>query len=247
LQGKETTETFADIDTRTASEVARDNAYRTFVIAQKNLSNSSLVAPFDGVLNYNNGTSIGKYTNSLTPTFTMVDPKSVYFSAEVNELDIGKVKKGTPVKLEIDAHPGVVFDEAVTAVGYVNTFTSTGGTAYRIRISLPENQQNMFRVGMNGDAELILSKQANTISIPQSAIVEEDGESFVWIITPVGKTAKVMVETGISSLNDIEILSGLDERVLVIERPPSKIEEGDKVKTTIEGDENEKKRFFGLF
>lgn len=245
LQGKESTETFAEINTRTSAEVARDNAYRTFVIAQKNLSNANLYAPFAGIVNQNDGTSIGELSTSLSPTFTIVDPSTVYFAAEINEVDIPNIKVGTPARLELDAYGDEVLTESVTSVGFVDTITSTGGTAYRVRISLPGNADSKFRVGMNGDVELILSEKKGVVSIPQSAIVEENGNSFVWVVKDDGKAAKIPVETGVSSINDIEILNGLEEGNLVVERPPSQIEEGHKIRIIIEGEEDEQTGGFG--
>lgn len=245
LQGKEKDETFAEISTRTSAEVARDNAYRSYVIAQKSLSNSNLRAPFDGFINYNEGTSIGKLSTSMSPSFTIVDPNTVFFSAEINEIDIPRVKPGTPAVIELDAYPSDTYYESVKSVGYVSTFTSTGGTAYKIRISLPENKDNKFRIGMNGDIELILSSKKDVVSIPQSAISESDGISYVWVLGSDSKVKRVEVKTGVSSTDDIEIINGLNSGETIVERPPSAIEEGNRIKPIMEG--TTKKKILGIF
>ncbi|QQS38675.1 efflux RND transporter periplasmic adaptor subunit [Candidatus Woesebacteria bacterium] len=245
IQNKEKTETFAEINARTAAEVARDNAYRSFVIAQQNLSNTTLRAPFDGILSYADSASIGKLASSLEANFIIVDPTTVYFTADVGEIDIPTVKVGTPVRLELDAYPDEKYDEKVISVGYVSKITSTGGTAYKINISLPNNTENKFRVGMNGDAELILSTHKDTISIPQSALIEENGNDYVWVVNQKGKAEKVEVKTGTSSINDIEIVDGLNIGDTVISRPPAKIEVGNKIK--IKNEDNSNGKFMGLF
>ncbi len=52
LKDKDSTETFAEIDTRTTAEVAKDNAYDALRIAEYNLRNATLTAPFEGLVTY---------------------------------------------------------------------------------------------------------------------------------------------------------------------------------------------------
>lgn len=230
LQGKEKTETYADIDARTTAEVTRDNAYRSLVVARKNLNNATLRAPFDGIVNFNSGVSIGKYTSALTPTFTIIDPSTTYFLAEVNEVDIGKIRNGNQARVELDAFSNKI-DSKVTSVGYINTTTSTGGTAYEVRLSLPQNSEGKYRVGMNGDVDFIISITERAVSVPQSALIEEGENTYVWVVNPKDKAQKISVETGTSSINDIEITEGLENGNKVIVRPPADIKEGDKIKS----------------
>ena len=232
LKDKDSTETFTERETRTSAEVAKDKAFRAFVIAQKNLTNASLRAPFDGIVNYNEGASIGTYSSPLSSKFSLVDPKTVYFEAEVNEIDIIKITPETKVKIELDAYPGDTFEQQIKSISFVSTITSTGGTAYKVKTSLPENFDNKFRLGMNGDVSFIVSSKQGVLVVPITAIVDEDEKSYAWVINSNKKAKKVEVVTGASSVDDIEITSGLESGDLVIVRPPSKIKEGDRVKSS---------------
>jgi len=230
VKGHEKDETLAQKETRTSAEVAKDKSYRAFVIAQKNLADASLRAPFDGIVNYSEGASIGTYSSTLSSKFSLIDPKTVYFEAEVNEIDIIKITPETKVKIELDAYPGDVFEQQIKSISFVSTITSTGGTAYKVKTSLPENFDNKFRLGMNGDASFIVSSKQDVLVAPITAIVEENEKSYVWVVNSNNKVKKVEVTTGSSSIDDIEITSGLESDDLVLVRPPSKIKEGDRVK-----------------
>lgn len=229
LQGKEDTETFEEKEDRVAAEAAKDKAYRDYVIAQNNLGNATLRAPFEGIVNFNDGTSIGKLSLTTTPTFTIVDPKTIYFVAEVNEVDVAKIKKGAKAIIKLDAFPEENFEEEVKSVSFVSTTTSTGGTAYEVRVGLPQTDEDKVRVGMNGDADFIISEKKDILTVPLTTVVEENNKTFVWVLER-GRAVKKEVETGISSIDYMEIKSGLSEGETVILNPPSDLSQDSRVK-----------------
>jgi len=95
---------------------------------------------------------------NITPaaTFIVVDPASVFFSANVDEADIGRVIIGQKVKITLDAYPDEEFEGKVEKIAFVSTTTAGGGTAFKVEIFLPANHDLKFKVGMNGDAEIVL-------------------------------------------------------------------------------------------
>jgi RND family efflux transporter MFP subunit len=230
LQGKLNTETYTEISTRTTAETAKDAAVFGFIKAQRNLANAIIKAPFDGVITFKDGVSIGKYASVAAPSFNITDPSTVYFEVEVSELDVNDISPGMKATIELDAFPNETFDELLESVGFVSTFTSSGGTAYHARISLSDNIINRFRLGMNGDAEIVINERDNVISVPTSAVVEEDDKSYVWKVINGGSVVKSEVEIGASAINDTEIVGGVVEGDAVIIRPPSKLSEKDRVK-----------------
>lgn len=233
LQGKKTTETYAEIDTRTTAETNRDKSYRAFVIAQRNLAGATLKAPFDGIVaSVPEGLSVG--TNVALPSsyqFSVVNPETIYFLAEASEIDIPKLTSNQKVKITLDAYPNEVFEGKVEGMGFKSITTSTGGRAFQVRTTLPAQDSLKFRVGMSGDAEFIVSEKPSQLVVPQIAVVEKDGKSFVWVVER-RRVKKAKIETRASSIDDVEVLSGVDEGETVIIRPPSDLEEGDRVKVT---------------
>jgi membrane fusion protein, multidrug efflux system len=231
LQGHDDDETFAQRATRTAAETAKDSAYWAYAAASKNLEGAIIKTPFDGILiqapaNIVPGSLVSIPSGSV---FQVVGPETTYFRCSVNEIEINKISKGVKAEIEIDAHPGEIFEGKVIGHNFASTTTITGGTVYVVRVSLPNNQDLKFKPGMNGDVNMIISEKENVLIVPITSVMEEKSESYVWVIED-RKAKKRIVETGVSSINDIEILSGLDAGETVVVRPPARIEEGLRLK-----------------
>ena len=84
---------------------------------------------------------------------------------------------------------------------------------------------------MNGDVDIVISEKDNVLLVPITATIEENSKTFVWV-EDEGRAKKVEVTTGSSSIDDIEITSGLTEGTKVITRPPSSIQKGTRLKVT---------------
>lgn len=220
-------ETFSQKDTRTTAEVNRDNAYNDLQTARNNLANATIFAPFSGVMDTVSPAAAGVNVGLGAANYTIVDPSSVYFDAEVEETDLPNISVGQKVNVKLDAYPDNVISGNVESIGIVAFTSSTGGNAYHVRISLPENVNEKFRVGMGGDADIIYSTRTNVLKVPSSAVTS-DVNSYVWVVQD-GRAKKVQVDIGGSSVDEIEIKSGLSVGQEIINNPPSTIAEGQKV------------------
>jgi HlyD family secretion protein len=222
-------ETFAQKSTRTAAEVANDDAYNNVLAAQDNLRNANLLAPFNGIIDTAMPSSPGIQVLPGAANYTIVNPSSVYFDAEVEETDLSNIKVGQSVNITLDAYPNQTFQGTVTTIGIVAFTSSTGGNAYHVRVSLPDNSGQKFRVGMGGDVDIIYNTVSQVLKVPASAVTT-DSTNYVWVIES-GRAKMVQVEVGGSNADEVEIKSGLTEGQVVISQPPTDIKEGTRVST----------------
>lgn len=229
VKGHSADETFTQKSTRMAAQVARDNAYDAVKAAEQSLKFATITAPFNGLITKAEPAFPGSNVTSATAVYSLVNPETFYFSTEVGETDITKVKVGQKVILSLDAFSEKPFESFVENIGIASVITSTGGTAYKVKISLPKTEGVNFRLGMNGDAEIIIKTITDVLSVPSDSVVEDNNGSFVWVVK-AGKAKKVKVEVGGSSVESTEIKSGLSEGDLVIVGPPAAIKNGSKVK-----------------
>ncbi len=220
-------ETFSQKSTRTAAEVANDNAYNDVLAAEDALKNASLYAPFDGIVDTVSPSSPGVNVTAGAANYTIVDPSSVYFDAQVEEMDLLNVTVGQTANIKLDAYPDQTFQGKVSSIGVVAFTSSTGGNAYHVRISLPDNSGLKFRVGMGGDADIVFNKIENVLKIPSTALVT-DSTNYVWMIEN-GRAKKVNVEVGASNADEIQITSGLTEGEQIISQPSPTLKEGQRV------------------
>jgi len=231
LKDKGSSETLTERETRTAAETAKDKAYEAVLKAEKDLRGASIFAPFAGtVTNLEEGYTVGTNVLSTVKILSVVNPETVYFSVEVNETEVINLRQEQEVLIDLDAYPDEEIIGTVETINFGSIITSTGGTAYRVRVTLPENNSLKFRTGMNGDAKLVVSETDDVLLVNLSAVVEEDGKTFVWIVGKNKKISKVEIEVGASSVDDVEVTSGVSEGDKLILRPPSKLEEGQGVK-----------------
>lgn len=229
VKGHSGDENYTQRASRTTAEVNRDNAYNAVLAAQSNLANATIQAPFNGIMDTVSPSSPGIQVVAASANYTIVNPETTYFDAEVEETDLPNLKVGQKVDISLDAYPEEKFTGEVSVIGVVAFISSTGGNAYHIRITLPPNQNLKFRVGMQGDADIVYNIVPNVVKVSGSAIVSENAKTFVWVLEN-GRTKKRQVETGPVSVDETQIKSGLSDGEIVIDSPAATLKEGQKVK-----------------
>src|SRR4030065_300925 len=231
VKGEDVAEPFTTKETRTAAEVANDNAYDAYRAAKYNIENATIVAPFTGVVVKADPAFAGVNVNPGTSSYVLVNPDSLYFEAQVNEIDVAKIKVDQKVTIILDAYPDTKLESQVKQISLVSFVTSTGGTAYTVKISLNQKEGFDLRLGMNGDAEFLLNTIDNVLLVPSTAAIEENGKSFVFVVKD-GRANKREVSVGASSIDFTQILSGLTEGETIVTLPPANIKDKDKIKTS---------------
>jgi len=208
LKGHDNDESFIQKNTRVAAQTTRDTAYDTWLSAQRARRYAYLVAPFNGVVTSSTISGAGDIVG-VTDGMTLVDPKSLHFQAEVDESDVAKVKPGQTVALFLDAFPDEKFIGKIKSISFLAKVSSTGATVFETDVEVPGEAGLMFRMGMNGDADIEMASASGVLTLPIEAVV--DGK-----VTLVGGEL-VEVKTGLEGLSDIEIREGLKEgdKVLV--------------------------------
>ncbi|KPJ70988.1 hypothetical protein AMJ51_00390 [Microgenomates bacterium DG_75] len=176
---------------------------------------ATLSSPIEGIVTDIEPEVAGLNVSPTTAYFTIANPGLMKFVADIDEADIAKVALGQKVLVTLDAYLDEEFEGEITNIAFAAITTGGGGTAFQVEITLPENLETKFKVGMNGDVEIITAEKTEVISIPTDALKTRDGVAYVQIIE--GRSLKeVEVETGLESDTQIEIISGLNEGQLVV-------------------------------
>lgn len=192
-----------------------NNAVIDVEIADLTEKLATLITPISGIVTEIESPIAGVNITPATANFTVADPSIMKFVANIDEGDIGEVRMGQKAIITLDAYPDEELEGAVTYISFASITTRGGGTAFPVEISLPENENLRFKLGMNGDAEIITASESDVLTIPVEAIIEKGSKKFVQTIE--GKKLKeIEVETGIESETKIQIISGLEEDQIVI-------------------------------
>jgi HlyD family secretion protein len=196
---------------------------------------SNVVAPMDGTVltkNVEIGESITSGVSSFnagTVLFTVADVSKMIVKAGVNEVDIGKVHVGMPVKVTLDAYPKAAFAGRIDRIAPAVRLDDKV-RVFDVEVRL-DAQGRELRSGMTANIEMIGEKKAKVLSVPVESVFQRDEGEIVYIkkkIEPnatakVKKTAdgkqdkdawkkffekRVMV-TGLSDNARVEIVKGL--------------------------------------
>lgn len=198
VKGHDADESLIQKNTRVAAQTARDTAYEAWQVAQRAVRNANLTAPIDGIVTNATVTVTGD-TVGVTDGVTVVDPASLYFATEVDETDVGKVSVGLPVKVALDAYPGREFRGEIEDIGFVAGTSDTGATVFKVRVKLPGD----FRVGMNGDAAIVLKEAKGVLALPVESV--KNGK----VTLESGK--KMEVQIGLAGDSYVEVGGGIGE------------------------------------
>lgn len=210
-------ETFTQKETRTAAQVARDNAFDSVKSAQKAFEDAVIISPIEGVVTQAIQTP-NQTVGSSDLIAQIVDVSSIYFDSDIDESDISNIAVGTPVDVTLDAYPKQVFKGLVDQIIPQTKTTSSGATVVTVRIIL-DNPELTFVNGLSGQSSIFYQASFNTLTIPQEALREDNSV----VIQTNGRLETKKVEVGISSDTDIEIKQGLSEGDKVLLNPPKDI------------------------
>lgn len=156
---------------------------------------------------------------NVTPTGAEIDvinPKTLYFDAELDESDIKDVKVGQSAKITLDAFQDQTFDGQVTYISYA-PITGTSGTNYQVKISIPGQNMDRLRLYLNGDAEILLLQKEDALTLPGEALVSQSDDMAKVIVIKDGKEVETEIKTGVFNDEKVEVLSGLsaDSQVVI--------------------------------
>jgi membrane fusion protein, macrolide-specific efflux system len=155
----------------------------------------------------------GQTINTSTPILVLADKLIV--KAQVDETDIGRVKKGQIVTIALDAYPDVKIQGKVSHISYESTVISNV-TIYQVEI-IPDNVPEIFRSGMSANVDIIRSNKENVLSIPEECINYQDNNTVVLIKNKSKKKySEKEITIGLSENGYIVVLSGVSEKDILI-------------------------------
>lgn len=148
----------------------------------------------------------------------------------VSEKYSGYLKKGLNAFVSFTSMPGEEFSAKVTSVSpVVNNSNRTVETVLEL-----DKYDSRIKPGMYATVSLVIQEEDNSFVVPKSAIKTYNTDSTVFVIDENNTAKRVVVTTGISNDNDIQITSGLEEGMQVItagsatEGSPVKVAGGNK-------------------
>lgn len=202
--------------------------------AKKDLDNTRIVSPIDGVV-LTKKVSLGQSLTSgySTPEmFTLAqDLTKMQIEAKVSEADVVKIKEGQTAEFTLDGYPDEKFQGVVRQVrtNYTSSSSSSSNssssTTYTVVIDV-DNSAGKFMPGMTATITIQTNGKKDVLLVPNEALrfspstnTEKFDTTGVWVLSQ-GQPKRESVKIGIIAEKKTEIVSGeLEEgqRVIVSE------------------------------
>lgn len=202
-------ETFAQKNTRTTAEAAKDSAYEAYVAAEYNLRHSTVLSPFAGVVTYLAHPYSGVNVLVTEVQVEVINPESIYFDVSADQSEVVDITKGQKVSVILDSHSDETLEGVVDFIGYTPK-AGEAGTVYKTRVKFAKDDFdfNRFRIGMSGDAKFLLSQKENVLYVPPKYISTDPKGKYINLGS---KSNKVYVEIGIEGEDKVEIKGDIKE------------------------------------
>jgi HlyD family secretion protein len=196
-----------------------EKAVTSVELQQLAKQNSVLTSPIGGIV-IRADVPVAGMNATAASTYTIVDPDSLLFQVEIDNADIGRVRLAQPVNITLDAYPDTPITAAVTAIDFASHKTDTGGNAFFVEVELPLGSHD-FRIGMGGDAEIILAEKKKTIVVPIASL---EDDRYVYVKNDKGYE-KRGVKIGLISDTEAEIITGVEKGEIVSVQPEEAVKQ----------------------
>lgn len=225
----------ADLDqARSAAETARANleqARALVALEEARLAKYTLYAPYDATVVSRNR-ELGSMLNPGENLFTLVDPKTVWILAYVNEVNAGQVSVGQKASVTLRSRADRTFAGHVVRIDIESDRVNEERRVYVRCDDCPAE----FHLGEQAEVMITVGEIAQARLVPQVAVTGLAGRhGVVWTVEN-GRLAQRAVMFGQRTLDgQIEIVDGLPSGAEVVVRPTTTFKAGRAVSVDAKG------------
>ena len=191
------------------------------------LENAKVVAPVSGIIS-EKMVEVGQVAGG-DPLFTIIKGGVLEWRADIDPKLVGDINVGTPVQVSL---PG-----GDTVMGQVNRIAPTADNNRQITIYASLAANSKIRAGMYQTGEFLLGS-TSTQTIPNSAVVSNDGYDYVMLVTEstiredrsMGRIKQQRVTLGERLGESVAVLEPLPSDSRIVKQGGSFLNDGDLVR-----------------
>jgi RND family efflux transporter MFP subunit len=203
--------------------------------AQYALDGTQIKSPIDGTVS-NVAVDAGEPATPGVPVITVIDPRDLSIEIQIDQADIGQVKKGADVMVNADAYSDEIF---LGKLEFLNTeaeqkmiggvpSTDEEDKVFRGRIKLKSETTKLFS-NMSVDAEIVVQRLNNVLIVPREAVANENDKYYVFLVK-MGHVQKHEIKTGLKDSNNVEISDGIKPGTILAVSNIMKLKNGTRIK-----------------
>lgn len=199
------------------------------------LDSARIISPGNGIvakINYD----LGEIPTPGSPVIIIVDEDSSWIEAQIDEIDMGKVKLGQTAEVTSDVYPDKKFLASLYWIAPLAELRKVGE-----RVKMDEESyifmaklkfigpHQELKTNMSVNVDILTSSKAKALIVPREAIFSDDDTNYVYKIKS-GRAYKNKIVGGIRSYTSVEALSGVDATDLVAISKLKEIKDKGRVK-----------------
>ncbi len=200
-----------------------DALQATYELAKLNFDYSSIRATISGVVS-SREIKLGQNIDVNSVAFRITDTSELVAYMQIPQAELAKFSAGHSARLQVDSMPGTQFDATIARIS--PTIDVRNGTFRATAVM--DNPDGYLVPGMFARFTIAYERHADALLIPAAALVEEDDEMTVYVVAG-GEVARRIIETGIVSAGQVEVLNGLAEHEEIVVIGHSGLRDGSKV------------------
>lgn len=210
-----------------ASKLTLAQAQSAYDQTKKQLDDSFLKAPFDGVITERNA-EIGEILSPGSAAFRLIDVSKLKVQAGIPEKNITEFKKGNTVSISFDAFPEKEFTGKIS---YISPEASSSVRTFLCEM-IVDNKGGVLKAGIMGNAYIQANKSNDVLAIPLNAVINTREGVKVFVAETDSVAVERTIDISGSSRDMVRVTSGLKEGEKVITRGQRGIVDGETIKIT---------------
>jgi HlyD family secretion protein len=152
--------------------------------------------------------------NAGTTIVTIADMGEMIFKGKVDESEVGKIREGMELILNIGAIDATNFKATLEHIS-PKGIQESGAIQFEIRAAVSLDDQHFIRAGYSATADIVLERRDSVLAVQESLLLFENDSIYVEIETEPQIFERRQIRTGISDGINIEVLEGIDNEVRI--------------------------------
>jgi multidrug efflux pump subunit AcrA (membrane-fusion protein) len=183
------------------------NAESQLADAQTNLNNYFIRSQSNGTV-FQTYKEVGETVKPNDIMAFLGETSQRIIKLAVDQQDIDKIKKDQQVLVKTDISGNTIYHAVVS---HIYPVMNESDQTFRVDAVFTDGTQQPF-IHSSVEANIVIQQKNNALVIPRNALIADDSVQ----IMQNGKQKTVAIRTGIRTLDETEILEGLDESSQVI-------------------------------
>ncbi|MFH1710141.1 MAG: efflux RND transporter periplasmic adaptor subunit [bacterium] len=203
--------------------------------ASYSLDGASIRSPINGIVS-SVAVEVGEPAIMGDPIVTVTNSKGMSIEIQIDQVDVGGVKKGDEVRVMADAYPDEIFEGKLI---FLNNEAELKSVAGRVR---PDEEDKVFRAkiellkptgklfhGMNVDTEIVTQRLNDAIVIPREGVLSEGDKYYAYFVW-FGRAHKKQISILLRDAFNVAVSDGVKLGDVVAVSNVIKLKDGSRVK-----------------